>query len=103
MNDERHDAAVLLPERGAHGHDALDEAAAGGAVRAETRLAPDDRGSDLPLGMIVRRLHALDVHEREDGAEQREHLAAAAGDARASAFPELEQPLELETHRPHPL
>src|SRR3972149_2542802 len=101
LHEELDDATVLLAEGGADGEKAFDEATALLAVRPETRLAPDDGESDLSLTEIVRRLHTLVIHEREEGGEELQHLLAHARDGRTSALPELEQSLEVEAEIGH--
>lgn len=47
--------ALLLAQRGAHRHQALDEAATVGAVRTEAALAPQHPVPKSPLGGVIPR------------------------------------------------
>ena len=71
------------------GHDALGEAAASIALRAEALLAPEDEGAEFTLGVIVGRLDAVVVGEGPESALVLEDVGAGTADtadAEAHAF-----------------
>ena len=77
--------AALKTKTGHHGHDALDESTAFGAVGTEAFLAPDDRGSQVSFGEIVGGLDTLDCSEGPHRGFHLQDLGAHTRDLRGMA------------------
>lgn len=72
------DVAMLLLQRGHHGHHRFDNASACRAWGPQAPLAPEDRWPHRPLGGVVRGLHPCGPYERPQGLPPREQLPAGA-------------------------
>lgn len=92
---------ALLGRLGGHGaEDALDEAAAGGAVGAEAAAAPEDGAAKTALGQVVGGGQVGLVQEEPHGGFPSQQVAASAvglGRCPAGGAPQPQQPLDLST------
>src|SRR5512132_134322 len=94
--------AVLLLERGHHGHQRFDEPGAVRAVRPKAALAPEHPGTNGPLRRVIRRFHSWMSHERPQRLAPLEDLAThALGLGHTTRLPRFEPPLHFLPDRPH--
>src|ERR1700723_3216594 len=81
-------------------HDAFGEAGATIALRAEALFAPENEGSELAFGVVVRRLDPGLVDEGPECLAVRKDVGAAAADAtKAQVYAPLEKVLHARPKR----
>src|SRR5881628_439265 len=101
LAEEFEHVASLLAAGSRHRQDTLDEASAGLAVGAKTRLSPEDCGTNRSLGRVVRRLDAIDS---DKGPQRRSELEDLLTRRRGLGMSGVGSELErLEDHGAHGL
>src|SRR5678816_1853747 len=101
--EEREHVLALLAGSVGHGHEALGKQVAALALRAEAPAAPEDKGTELALSMVIGWLDAFDVDERPQCGAVVEDVGARAGESVDSGRDRtLEHGLDLCAHRSHP-
>lgn len=102
--DVSSNVAVVLFAGGGGCHDAFDEAASCGAVRAETPFAPLYARAHGPFCRVVRRLHPFDIHESPQVLRVFDKaLARAFHLLVATARPFAQKPFDICAQSPHVL
>src|SRR5437763_14128282 len=94
--------AMLLLERGHHGHHSLDKPRPLGTLRAKTAFAPQDTWTDSALRRIVGRLDAFHTHKGPQGLIDLQHFPTDAFRlCHATGLASLEQPSHVAPQRAH--
>jgi hypothetical protein len=98
----RQDMALLLLQRRHHGQPACDQTGAGRTLRASTPLAPEHPGTERPLGRMIGRLDAGNLHECPQGLASLEEVATRSRCfGPPAAPPRFQEPFDLSAPRRH--